>query len=82
MLGQEQDSAGGSLDATQSFRGMLTNVNVWDRKLTDTRIQEMSTSCRLYECDDGKVYSWQNFLQKAPERIVEESSCRASRSGT
>ena len=82
MLGQEQDSVGGALDATQSFRGKLTNVNVWDHKLTDTRIQEMSTSCWLDEWEDGNVYSWRNFLQEAPERILIESSCKASRSGT
>ena len=78
MLGRKQDSVSGALDATQSFRGMLTNVNVWDHKLTDTGIQEMP-SCWLDEWDDGNVFSWRSFLQEAPESIVIKSSCKALR---
>ena len=30
VLGQEQDSVGGSFDANQSFIGEMAGVNMWD----------------------------------------------------
>lgn len=56
-MGQEQDSVGGGFCADQSYKGMLSNVNLWDYKLTDTRIEEMSNSCLLDEWNAGNVYS-------------------------
>ena len=82
VLGQDQDSVGGGFDADQSFKGMLSNVNVWDRKLTDTQIKEMSTSCLLDEWNAGNVYSWRSFLKKAQARLVTESPCRPLGTGT
>ena len=81
VLGQDQDVVGGGFDAEQSFKGMLSNVNVWDHKLTDTRIEEMSTSCLLDEWNAGNVYSWRSFLQKAQARLV-KSPCRPLGTGT
>jgi len=82
VLGQDQDSVGGGFDADQSFKGMLSNVNVWDHKLTDTRIEEMSKSCLLDEWNAGNVYRWGDFLQKAPARLVKKSLCNLSITGT
>ena len=41
VLGQEQDSAGGGFDQSQSFQGSLTNVNVWSHVLPDQGIVRM-----------------------------------------
>ena len=59
MLGQEQDSVGGSFDPSQSFRGSLTNVNVWSYVLSAKTIKSMSTSCREVA---GNVYRWSDFI--------------------
>ena len=81
MLGQDQDSVGGGFQADQSFRGMLSNVNVWDKRLSDTQIKRMSTSCSLDEWNAGNVYRWRNFLQEAPTRLVKKSPCIPPRKG-
>ena len=82
VLGQDQDTVGDGFNADQSFRGTLSNVNVWDHKLTDTRIEEMAKSCLLDEWNAGNVYRWRYFLQKAPPRLVQESPCNLARTGT
>ena len=56
MLGQEQDLTG--LDATQSFQGSLTNVNVWSYVLPAYAIKSLSKSCLSGE---GDVYKWSDF---------------------
>ena len=60
MLGQEQDSLGGGLVSGQSFKGMLTNVNVWKRVLTAYEIKLLSRSCKATRA--GDVYKWEDFL--------------------
>ena len=82
VLGQDQDSVGGGFEADESFKGMLSNVNVWDHKLTDAQIKDMSASCLLDEWNSGNVYSWRSFLQKAQARLVTESPCKPLGTGT
>ena len=72
VLGQEQDSIGGEFETSQSFQGMLSDVNVWDRALLVTQIKEMSQSCLP---DEGNVYKWTNFLRQGGPKLVEPSPC-------
>jgi len=74
VLGQEQDSFGGGFDASQSFKGMLTNVNVWSYVLPEPSIMEMSKCCRTGE---GNVYMWSDFIHaiKGNTRLVIPASC-------
>ena len=58
VLGQEQDSEGGSFDASQSFVGEMTGVNFWNRVIDQNEIASMSKSCRGGE---GNVYKWSDF---------------------
>jgi len=58
VLGQEQDSEGGSFDATQSFIGEMTGVNIWDHIIRDQEIMRMSKSCLKGE---GNVFKWRDF---------------------
>ena len=53
VLGQEQDSVGGSFYANQSFMGEMTDVNIWDHVIKDQEIMRMSKSCLTGE---GNVY--------------------------
>ena len=39
VVGQEQDSPGGTFETYQSFIGMMTNVNVWDHVLPIAQIE-------------------------------------------
>lgn len=58
VLGQEQDSVGGSFDASQSFIGEMTGVNIWDHTVKDQEITRMSKSCLT---GVGNVYQWRDF---------------------
>ncbi|KAL9979376.1 hypothetical protein ACROYT_G017030 [Oculina patagonica] len=75
-LGQEQDSLGGGFDITQSFVGMLTNVNVWDYVLTAAQIQQMSTESCL--SGEGNVYKWSDFIygREGKPRVIIPSPCK------
>ena len=56
VLGQDQDSVGGSFQAIQSFIG--ENVNIWDHVIKDQEIIRMSKSCPT---GVGNVFQWSDF---------------------
>ena len=75
-LGQEQDSVGGDFEETQSFQGMLSNVNIWDHVLSNTPIEHMATSCLWGEGDAGKVYRWLDFIRQEGAALIDPSPCK------
>ena len=75
VLGQDQDSVGGGFEASQSFQGMLSHVNVWDRVLDTSEIEEMSESCLPNERNEGNVFKWTDFLSQEGAKLVEPSPC-------
>ena len=81
MLGQEQDSVGGGFDSSQSFQGMLSRVNLWDRVLLGVRIQEMSKSCGPDDQYAGNVYKWLDFLREGGPKLVESPTCKLVEAG-
>lgn len=81
VLGQEQDSVGGGFDATQSFQGMLTSVNLWDSVLSGTQIQEMSKSCDPNAHYAGNIYKWLDFLREGGPVLVQSPTCKAVKEG-
>nr|XP_055076656.1 neuronal pentraxin-1 [Misgurnus anguillicaudatus] len=55
ILGQEQDTLGGRFDATQSFVGEMSDLQLWSRVLTSTEIfNQASCSSHL----TGDVITW------------------------
>ena len=76
VLGQEQDSVGGGFDTSQSFQGLLSNVNVWNHVLSAAQITEMSTSCQLDEWNEANVYKWPDFLRQGGTKLVKPSPCQ------
>ena len=76
MLGQEQDSVGGDFQKSQSFQGMLSNVNIWDHILDGTLIKERSKSCDLEKGKGGNVYKYTDFLHEGGARLVHPSPCK------
>ena len=74
ILGQEQDSVGGGFDASQSFVGMMSQVNLWNRVLTAQEISHMSQSCRS---EEGNVLKWSDFKHgiRGAVQIIEPSPC-------
>ncbi|EDO30105.1 predicted protein, partial [Nematostella vectensis] len=54
-IGQDQDSVGAYYDATQSFVGSLSGVNIWQTVLGDDIILAMSAGCNMWS---GDAVSW------------------------
>ena len=73
-IGQDQDSLGGGFDASQSYIGELTDLNIWDRELNDTEIRKLSKSCHGGE---GNVKKWSDFKVgiRGNVRVVSPSAC-------
>ena len=71
VLGQEQDSVGGRVDARQSFIGELT-VNIWDHVIKEQEIKRMSKSCLT---GVGNLFQWLDFKShiKGSVKIIEPS---------
>lgn len=74
ILGQEQDSVGGSFEQKQSFVGRLAFVNVWSYTLPDGAIKELARCCRAGE---GNVYMWSDFIYgiRGNPRVVIPAGC-------
>ncbi|XP_073238519.1 neuronal pentraxin-2-like [Porites lutea] len=58
ILGQEQDSLGGTFDANQCFIGELTGVNIWNHVINEQEINHMTKSCLR---GVGNVFQWSDF---------------------
>ena len=72
VLGQDQDSLGGSFNAIESFIGEMTNVNIWDNVIKDQEIMRMSESCLT---GVGNVFQWRGFKAhvKGSVKIIKPS---------
>ena len=72
VLGQEQDSVGGSFQAHESFSGEVMGVNIWDHVLSRHEIFGLSALCRT---GVGNVFQWSDFRAhvKGPVQIVQPS---------
>ena len=79
VLGQDQDSVGGSFQSSQSFEGMLSYVNVWDNVLTSAEIK-MAKLC-FGKGKEGNVYKWPDFLKEGGPRLVHSSPCKKAEVG-
>lgn len=55
LLGQDQDSYGGTFDAKQSLVGMMTDVHMWDHEISSCEIQKYTTG---FSFTPGNVINW------------------------
>ncbi|XP_067054959.1 neuronal pentraxin-2-like [Acropora muricata] len=75
VLGQEQDELGGRFDVSQSFRGQMTGVQLWNFVLSSDEIMQLQTLCQNAQ---GNVLAWSGFINASPTSevsIVSMSSC-------
>ena len=75
MLGIEQDPHG-VFQPDQSFRGMMTNFNVWDHVLSAEEIEMSSKSCMSGE---GNVVKWTDLIRvrRGKTKLVIPSPCKS-----
>lgn len=60
VLGQEQDSLGGSFSPEEAFTGDLSQLNVWDKVLSPQDIYNLVQSCYGKQ---GNVKAWADFRE-------------------
>ncbi|XP_031566477.1 C-reactive protein-like [Actinia tenebrosa] len=61
LLGQEQDSYKGGFQASQSFQGNLSSVNMWNKVLN---AQEVSALAKKCPTEEGNFISWSTLKTK------------------
>ena len=50
-----QDTLGGSFEKQQSLSGILSNINIWSRILTDDEVERMSN---CFDSPMGDIFDW------------------------
>ncbi|XP_028280446.1 serum amyloid P-component-like [Parambassis ranga] len=69
ILGQEQDSLGGSFVIQQSFVGMMSDVHMWDHTLSSCEIQQYMDKQNF---SPGNVLNWQVLDFQMTGRVLIE----------
>ncbi|XP_006631035.1 serum amyloid P-component-like [Lepisosteus oculatus] len=80
VLGQEQDSYGGTFDKQQSFVGQISNVHMWNQVLSPCEIQNVHLG-KVF--DPGNILSWKSMSFESKgyvilEEIIGNDKCRTS----
>jgi len=75
VVGIEQDPPG-EFQPNQSFKGMTTNLNVWDHVLLAEEIESLSKSCLSGE---GNVVKWTDLIHdhRGKTKLVIPSPCKS-----
>ena len=58
VVGQDQDTVGGGFKADDAFVGEVTQLNLWDRVLSESEIVAQYRKCRILH---GSVIEWTVF---------------------
>ncbi|KAL1770024.1 SAP [Sigmodon hispidus] len=66
VIGQEQDSYGGSFDQSQSFMGEIGDLNMWDSVLTPEKIKSAYQGSTI----DPNILNWQNLTYEMNDYVV------------
>ncbi|KAM9783208.1 C-reactive protein-like [Neosynchiropus ocellatus] len=76
VLGQEQDSHGGSFDFNQSFTGMMSDVHMWNYVLSPGQIRAY-TDARQFT--PGNVINWKALEYQVFDRVlIEDKQARCT----
>ena len=69
VLGQDQDTVGGSFDSDQAFGGELQKLNMFSKKLSSSEVNEMYSAGRCSDTvkkthGDYRQLKWEDILQQ------------------
>uniref|UniRef100_UPI00398E445C C-reactive protein-like n=1 Tax=Pristiophorus japonicus TaxID=55135 RepID=UPI00398E445C len=73
MIGQDQDSLGGSFEEKQSFVGEQADVHLWDYVLSADEIKAVSQGCSLL---GGNILNWDRGEAVTGGIVSLQSACR------
>ncbi|XP_075886512.1 mucosal pentraxin-like [Nelusetta ayraudi] len=71
ILGQDQDSYGGTFDARQSFVGTLSDVHMWNETIPR---QEIMNYMENKYFSSGNVLNWRHLEFRVTGRVLVEES--------
>ncbi|XP_069375236.1 sushi, von Willebrand factor type A, EGF and pentraxin domain-containing protein 1 isoform X3 [Paralichthys olivaceus] len=75
VLGQDQDQRGEGFNPVESFVGSLSQLNIWDRVLTQQQIKVLASSCPAsHVTHRGNVLAWPDFLNGVVGRVKVNSN--------
>uniref|UniRef100_A0A096M948 Pentraxin family member n=2 Tax=Poecilia TaxID=8080 RepID=A0A096M948_POEFO len=72
-LGQDQDSHGGAFDAKQSFVGMMSDLHMWDYRLSPCEIREYATE---FGYAKGNVLNWNSLEFQTTGTVLIENNLK------
>ncbi|XP_036971348.1 adhesion G-protein coupled receptor D2 isoform X2 [Acanthopagrus latus] len=79
IIGQEQDTFGGSFKKDESFSGSITELHIWDRVLNDSEIETMEKSCT--PISSGLVFKWSGAameIETSLTKLWRDNPCQGS----
>ena len=77
IIGQEQDTFGGSFKKDESFSGSITELHIWDRVLNSSEIFTMEKECSLIS--SGLVFKWSEAameIESSLTKLWRDSPCQ------
>lgn len=77
IIGQEQDTFGGTFKEDKSFSGSITELHIWDRVLTSIEIYDMEEQCS--PISSGLVFKWSEESMETEPSLTKtwrESPCK------
>ncbi|XP_054459470.1 adhesion G-protein coupled receptor D2 [Anoplopoma fimbria] len=69
IIGQEQDTFGGSFKKDESFSGSITELHIWDRVLNSSEIDTMEKQCS--PVSSGLVFKWSRSAMEIETSLTE-----------
>ncbi|XP_056131823.1 adhesion G-protein coupled receptor D2 [Lampris incognitus] len=70
IIGQEQDTFGGSFKKDESFWGSLTQLHIWDRVLNNSEIHTMEKDCS--PISSGLVFKWSSTALEVESTLTRQ----------
>ncbi|XP_070817602.1 adhesion G protein-coupled receptor D2 [Chaetodon trifascialis] len=80
IIGQEQDTFGGSFKKDESFSGSITELHIWDRVLNSSEIYTMEKECS--SISSGLVFKWSGAameIESSLTKLWRDNPCQANR---
>lgn len=79
IIGQEQDTFGGSFKKDESFSGSITELHIWDRVLNSSEIYTMEKLCS--PVSSGLVFKWSGAameIESSLTKLWRDSPCQGT----
>ncbi|KAM9358376.1 adhesion G protein-coupled receptor D2 [Symphorus nematophorus] len=79
IIGQEQDTFGGSFKKDESFSGSITELHIWDRVLNSSEIYTMEKQCS--PISSGLVFEWSGAameIESSLMRLWRDKPCQGN----